>query len=320
MAILVYTENWEGKFKKLSYELVSYASKMAQTLNTQAIVLSIGKVEEAELKQLGSYGAAKVISAKDDRINGLENKAFTSIIAQVAEKLGAQVIVFAGKALAPRVAVRFKAGYVSGVTGLPVSNDPFTLPKKAFNGATVANVNINSPVKVLTLAQNSFGISEAGASAEIETFNPVLTDKDFTTKVLEVNKVTGKILLSDAEIVVSAGRGMKGPDNWQPLEKLAEVLGAGLACSRPVSDEGWRPHEEHVGQTGKVIAPNLYFAFGISGAIQHVAGVSSTKCMVAVNKDKEAPIFETATYGVVGDVMQVIPALTEAIQEFKASH
>ncbi|MBU0489350.1 MAG: electron transfer flavoprotein subunit alpha/FixB family protein [Bacteroidetes bacterium] len=324
MAVLVYTENWDGKFKKLSYELISYATKLAETLNTSVVALSIGNVDEAELRALGQYGASKVLAAKDGRLGSLENKAFASVIAQAAEKEQATVVVFAhnftGKAVAPRVAVRLKAGLAAGVAGLPQSTDPFIVPKKAFNGSSFANLKINTPIRVLTLFQNSFGILEKPAEPTIESFEPTLNDSDFATSVKDVNKVTGKILLTDAEIVVSAGRGMKSPENWAPLEQLAETIGAALACSRPVSDEGWRPHEEHVGQTGKVIAPNLYFAVGISGAIQHVAGVSSSKFIVAINKDKDAPIFDTAAYGVIGDAMQVLPALTAAFKEFKASN
>mgnify|MGYP001817612197 CR=1 FL=1 len=300
MAVLAYTENWDGKFKKLSFELVSYAKQVADQLGTEAVALSIGNVPDDELKKLGNYGASKVVSVADDRLNVLVNKAFASIIAQVAEKENADVIVFAnnftGKAVAPRVAVKLKAGAVTGVTAVPSSMDPFVVKKKVFTNKAFANVVVNSPKKVLTLFQNSVGIVESGGDAQVEAFSPALDDADFKTKVLDVNKVTGKVLLSDAEVVVSGGRGMKSADNWQPLEEFASELGAATACSRPVSDEGWRPHEEHVGQTGKIIAPNLYFALGISGAIQHLGGVSSSKCIVAVNTDKDAQIIEAADY------------------------
>ena len=321
MSVLIYVENWDGKFKKLSYELVSYASQLAKQLNTTAVALSIGNVDEAELKSLGNYGADKILDVQDDRLNVLVNKAYTSIIAQVAEKEGADIVIFAhnfsGKALAPRVAVRLKAGVASGVTALPGSLDPFTVHKGVFTGKAIANVVIKSPVKILTLFQNSVEIVETENKTSIEAFQAVLNDDDFKTKVLDVTKVTGKLLLTDAETVVSGGRGMKGPDNWRPLEELAAVLGGATACSRPVSDEGWRPHEEHVGQTGKIIAPNVYFALGISGAIQHLGGVSSSKHIIAINTDKDAPIFESADYGVVGDVQKVIPALIQAIKEAK---
>jgi len=323
MSVLVYTENWDGKFKKLSFELVSYAKKIAEQSGTTVTALSIGTVDESELKKLGNYGADKVLSASDERLNLLINKAYASVIAEAAEKEGSKVIIFAnnitGKALAPRVSVKLKAGIASGVNAVPSSYDPFTVSKKVFTGKAFANVAIKTEKKILTLFQNSVDIEETGHEAAVEAFSPGLDDADFATKVLDVNKVTGKVLLTDAEVVVSGGRGMKSGDNWAPLEELAGELGAALACSRPVSDEGWRPHEEHVGQTGKIIAPNLYFAFGISGAIQHLGGVSSSKCIVAVNTDKDAPIFEAADYGIVGDASKVLPELISGIKEMKNS-
>ena len=323
MSVLVYTENWDGKFKKLSFELVSYAKQIADQSGTSVTALSIGNVDDAELKKLGNYGADKVLSVTDERLNVLINKAYASVITEAAEKEGAKVIIFAnnftGKALSPRISVKLKAGVASGVNAVPSSYDPFTVSKKVFTGKAYANVVIRSDVKILTLFQNSVDIVETGNEAAVEAFSPALDDGDFATKVLDVNKVTGQVLLTDAEVVVSGGRGMKSGDNWAPLEELAEELGAALACSRPVSDEGWRPHGEHVGQTGKVIAPNLYFAMGISGAIQHLGGVSSSKCIVAVNTDKDAPIFEAADYGIVGDAAKVLPELIAAIKEMKAS-
>jgi len=324
MSVLVYTENWDGKFKKLSFELVSYASGVAEMLNTEVVALSIGKVGDDELAKLGTYGASKVLNVTDDRVSNLVNGAYSSAISQAAEKENASVVVlsnnFAGKALAPRVSVKLKAGLVAGVSALPASLDPFIVQKKAFTGKAFANVKVNSDKKVLTLSQNSYSIKETGGSAAIEGFAPEFSDSDFRTEVKDVTKVTGKVLLTDAETVISGGRGMKGPEHWGPIEELANLLGAATACSRPVSDEGWRPHEEHTGQTGKIIAPNLYIAAGISGAIQHLAGVSSSKCIVAINKDNEAPIFEAADYGVIGDAQQVLPALVEAIKAFKAEN
>jgi len=323
MSVLVYTENWDGKFKKLSLELVSYAKQIANQSSTNVTAISIGNVDESELKKLGNYGADKVLSATDDRLNVLINKAYASVIAQAAEQEGANVIIFAnnysGKALSPRVSVKLEAGIASGVNAVPSSYEPFSVSKKVFTGKAFANVVIKSDKKILTLFQNSVEITETGGDAAIEDFSPALDDTDFAIKVLDVNKLTGKVLLTDADIVVSGGRGMKNAENWAPLEELATELGAGLACSRPVSDEGWRPHDEHVGQTGKIIAPNLYFALGISGAIQHLGGVSSSKCIVAVNTDKDAPIFEAADYGIVGDVQQILPELITAIREMKAS-
>lgn len=323
MSVLVYTENWDGKFKKLSFELVSYASKIAEMLNTTTTALSIGNVTDDELKKLGIYGADKIISVNNDKLKSLENKAYTSVITEVISKEGSKVIIISnnntGKAIAPRLSARLKAGLVSGAIKVPSSLDPFVVSKKVFSGKAFANVSIKSDIKIITLAQNSFELTEKNTSASIENYSPSLNDELFKTTVKDVEKQTGKVILTDAEIVVSGGRGMKSPDNWGPIEELAELLGAATACSRPVSDEGWRPHHEHTGQTGKIIAPNLYFALGISGAIQHLAGVSSSKIIVAVNTDKDAPIFEAADYGIVGDAMKVIPEIVNAIKEIKAS-
>jgi len=321
MSVLVYTENWDGKFKKISFELVSYAHQLAVKMDTHAVVLSIGNVAEDELKKLGHYGASKIIKVEDSRINGLANKAFTAIIAEVAEKESAQVVVFShnitGKALSPRVAVRLKAGAASGVNALPDSYDPFIVKKGVFTGKAIGHITIKSPKKILTLFPNSVETVVSDEQSAIESFTPQLTDAHFATKVLDVNKVTDKILLADAEVVVSGGRGMKSADKFDLLEELAGLLGAATACSRPVSDEGWRSHQEHVGQTGKIIGPNVYIALGISGAIQHLGGVSASKHIIAVNTDKDAPIFETAEYGMVADVHQVLPQLIEAVKEAK---
>ncbi len=319
MNILVYTENWDGKFKKLSFELVSYAVAIGNTTGGNVTVLSIGNVTEDELKKLGNYGATKILSVNDTRFSSLDNKALSAAVAKAADKVDAKLVILAhnnlGKAIAPRLAVKLEAGLVSGVTALPSSMSPFVIRKKAFTGKAFANVQVDAERFVVTFFQNSYELVESPGDCAIEDFNPELSDDMFKTKVEETKKVTGKVLLTDAEIVVSGGRGMKGPENWDGLEELADLLSAGLACSRPVSDEGWRSHSEHVGQTGKIIAPNLYFAFGISGAIQHLGGVSSSKVIVAVNKDPEAPIFEAADYGVVGDVFKVIPQFIEGVKE-----
>ena len=318
MSILVYTENWDGKFKNLSFELVSYAHAIAKEINSTVTAVSLGKVTDDELLKLGKYGATKVLNVDDERFNSIDNRATAKAISSAAKSENSSIVIFAnnnvGKAIAPRTAIKLDAGLVSGVTSLPLSMNPFVVKKKVFTSKAIANVQINSDTKVITLAQNSYDIIDVGQSATIETFDPGIDDADFSTSVIETNKVSGKVLLSDAEIVVSGGRGMKSGDNWGGLEELADLLGAGLACSRPVSDEGWRSHSEHVGQTGVMIAPNLYFAFGISGAIQHLGGVSSSKVIVAVNKDPEAPIFEAADYGIVGDVNVVIPEFIEAVK------
>jgi electron transfer flavoprotein alpha subunit len=321
MSVLVYTENWDGKFKKLSFELVSYAAGVAKMIGTNVIAVSIGKVDETELKKLGNYGAGKIISISNDRLNILDNQAYTSVISEVAQKEHASVIVISnnntGKAIAPRLSVRLKAGVGSGVSKLPLSLNPFTVYKRTYSGNAFAHLVIKSDIKILTLAQNSFDLVETANNATIEAQDISVDSSLLKTTVKDIQKQTGKILLTDADIVVSGGRGMKSPDNWPPLVELAELLGAATACSRPVSDEGWRPHEEHTGQTGKIIAPNLYIAVGISGATQHLAGISSSKYIVAVNTDKDAPIFESAQYGIIGDAMKVLPKLVEAVKARK---
>jgi electron transfer flavoprotein alpha subunit len=321
MSVLVYTENWDGKFKKLSFELVSYATGIAKMLETKVTAVSIGKVEENELLRLGTYGANKIVNVISDKLQVFDSQVYTSIISEIAVKENASVIIISnnneGKAIAPRLSVRLKAGVGSGVSKLPLSLNPFTVYKRTYSGNAFAHLVIKSETKILTLAQNSFDLIESPVNATIETLNPSFDPSLLKTTVKDVQKQSGKILLTDADIVVSGGRGMKSPDNWAPLVELASLLGAATACSRPVSDEGWRPHEEHTGQTGKIIAPNLYIAVGISGATQHLAGISSSKYIVAINSDKDAPIFEAAQYGIVGDALKVLPKLVEAVKEIK---
>jgi electron transfer flavoprotein alpha subunit len=321
MSVLVYTQNWDGKFKKSSFELVSYASKVAEMLNTSVVALSIGAVEENELKKLGKYGVKRILNVKNEICSILDNQVYTNVISQVALIENASIIIISnnneGKAIAPRLSVRLKAGIGSGVSKLPFSLNPFTVYKRTYSGNAYAHLVINSDIKILTLAQNSFDLFEKESTAVIENLSVSVDESLLKTEVKDVRKETGKVLLTDADIVVSGGRGMKSPDNWGPLVELAGLLGGATACSRPVSDEGWRPHEEHTGQTGKIIAPNLYIAIGISGATQHLAGISSSKYIVAINSDKDAPIFEAAQYGIVGDALKVLPKLVEAVKELK---
>lgn len=321
MSVLVYTENWDGKFKKQSFELVSYAAGIAKMMGSSVTAVSIGKVDESELKKLGNYGAAKIINVTNDQLVSLDNQAYTSVISEISLNENASVIIISnnntGKAIAPRLAVRLKAGVGSGVSKLPLNLNPFTVYKRTYSGNAYAHLVIKSAVKILTLAQNSFDLVETANNATVESMNASIDSSLLKTVVKDVQKQTGKILLTDADIVVSGGRGMKSPDNWSSLVELASLLGAATACSRPVSDEGWRPHEEHTGQTGKIIAPNLYIALGISGATQHLAGISSSKYIVAINTDKDAPIFEAAQYGIVGDAMKVLPKLVEAVKAKK---
>lgn len=321
MSILIYAENWEGKFKKQIFELASYAHHIADQLSIEVHVISIGKVDQNELLKLGKYGVDKILTFQSDASEVLDNQVYTQIISTVADQVGAKIILLAhnntGKAIAPRLSVRLKAGLVSSVVSPPSAISPLTFQKKVFSGKAIANQVVESERAVLTLSPNSFEIAENEKSVEISEIK-VDGLPGASTKVLNVTKQTGQILLSDADIVVSGGRGMRSGENWGGIEELASILGAATACSRPVSDEGWRPHSEHTGQTGKIIAPNLYFAFGISGAIQHLAGVSSSKCIVAVNTDPDAPIFEVADYGIIGDAQKVLPDLIAAIKKVKA--
>lgn len=321
MSVLIYAENWDGKFKKLTFELASYGARIAEMLGTKLIAVSIGNVEESELKQLGRFGVEKVIAADNKRLKQFDSQAYSGFIAQLAQKEGAKVIILAsnnaGKSIAPRLSVRLKAALGSGVNKLPLSTDPFVVSKKVFSGNAFAQLLLDTPVKIITLLQNSFDLGEKPVDITVENLQTDLGGLEVKTEVIEIRKQEGNILLTDAEIVVSGGRGMKSPDNWQPIVELAELLNAATACSRPVSDEGWRPHEEHTGQTGKIIAPNLYFAVGISGATQHLAGVSSSKYIVAINNDKSAPIFEAAQYGIVGDAQKVLPQIIEAVKELR---
>ena len=321
MSVLVYTENWDGKFKKLTFELVSYAAAIAKMTGSSVTAVSVGKVEESELRKLGDYGAARILSAENANLDVLDSQAYAAVIAAAAEKEGSKTIIIAnnntGKAIAPRLSVRLKAGVGAGVSKLPVSLEPFTVYKKAYSGNAFAQVVITSAIRIITLAQNSFDVAMTENNAVIEKFDAGSNAVAPKTVRKDIRRQSGKMLLTDADIVVSGGRGMKSPDNWGPIVELAEALGGATACSRPVSDEGWRPHEEHTGQTGKIIAPNVYIAVGISGATQHLAGISGSKYIVAVNNDKDAPIFEAAQYGIVGDAMKILPKLVEAARELK---
>jgi len=322
MSVLVYVENVQGKFKKSTFELVSYGFAVAQKLGTSVTALSIGDVADDELQKLGKYGAAKILNAKNDKLKTVNVQPYGSVIAEAAKAEGSKVVVmsasFSGKGIAARVSVKLDAGLGENVVDLPDTSSGFVVKKGSYSGKAYAFIGITSDVKVISLVPNSFRVVENSAGAAIQSFDPQLSENDFKLVVKETIRATDKISLPDAELVVSAGRGMKGPENWGMIEELANVLGAATACSKPVSDAGWRPHSEHVGQTGIAISPNLYVAIGISGAIQHLAGVSSSKVIVVVNKDAEAPFFKAADYGIVGDAFEVVPKLIEAAKAFKA--
>jgi electron transfer flavoprotein alpha subunit len=324
MSVLVFAENWDGKFKKSTYEAISYGSEIAKQVGGNVTAIVIGNVSDDDMKSLGKYGAQKILSVKNDKLNSLNPSAFASAIAQASQKESAKMVLlsytYSGKSVAGRVAVKLKAGLVAGATSLPSSVSPFTVRKKCFSGKGLTDVVISSDIKVIGITPNSFHIDNGEGSASIEIFSPSFTDADFNSTSKETKKTSGKIALTEAEIVVSGGRGMKGPENWGMIEQLAELLGAATACSKPVADMGWRPHHEHVGQTGITIGPNLYIAIGISGAIQHLAGVNSSKVMVVINSDKEAPFFKAATYGICGDAFEVVPKLIEEVKKFKEHH
>lgn len=323
MSVLVYVENSEGKFKKSTFEVVSYAKAVAGLLNTDLIAISIGEVKHEELSILGKYGASKVLNVNSDKLKTFVIQAYASVISEAARKEGSDVLVlansFSGKGLAPRLSVKLQAALVDSAVELPqIGNNAFSVKKTAFSGKAFAIVELNSANKVIALNPNSFQLIETSGAANIEDFQPEIKDSDLRITVTNVVRATNKIALPDAELVVAAGRGLKGPENWPMIEELAGALGAATACSKPVSDAGWRPHEEHVGQTGIAVSPNLYIAIGISGAIQHLAGVSSSKTIVVINKDPEAPFFKVADYGIVGDAFEIIPKLTEAIKAYKS--
>ncbi len=324
MSVLVYAENAGGKFKKSAYEVVSYGNAISKQLGTSLSVVSIGDVDPSELSNLGKYGAKKVLNVTNERLKSLVNQAYASVIAEAAKTDGATVLVmsntFSARGLAPRVAVKLNAGLVTGAVSLPDTAAGFVVRKTAYSGKAFADVTLTSDIKVITVNPNSYKLVEDAGAAEVVDFSPALVDSDFATMIKDIIKASDKISLPEAELVVSGGRGLKGPENWGMVEELATLLGAATACSKPVSDADWRPHSEHVGQTGIAISPNLYIAIGISGAIQHLAGVSSSKVIVVINKDPEAPFFKVADYGIVGDAFEVVPKIIEAVKAFKNQH
>ncbi|RPD39778.1 electron transfer flavoprotein subunit alpha/FixB family protein [Chitinophaga barathri] len=321
MSVLIFADQFQGTIKKSALEAVQYGSKVAEQLGTQATAVVLGEVSADELASLGRYGAAKVLHVADARLNELETGAAVKIVAEAAAKENADVIVFShnfsGKAIAPQLSARLKAGLVAGAISLPDTSAGFVVKKNVFSGKAFANVNITSAKKIVSVLPNTFNVEEGSGTATVEDFAPALSDADFKVKVVKVETVSGEVPLTEAEIVVSGGRGLKGPEHWGILEDLAHALGAATACSRPVADAHWRPHHEHVGQTGFTVRPNLYIAIGISGAIQHLAGVNGSKVIVVINKDAEAPFFKAADYGIVGDAFEVVPKLTEAVKKYK---
>src|SRR4030095_7034434 len=311
MSVLIFVDQAEGHVKKGSLEALTYGAKIAQLTGTRAEGIVLGSVTE-DLTALGKYGVKKIHHVNNDVLNHFDAQVYTNVIAHAAEAMGSKVIVFSnnldGKAIAPRLSVRLKAGLVSGAVALPETNNGFVVKKNVFSGKAFAHVSLNSEVKIISLNPNSYKIEAGEGVAEVVPLTATVPSSK--VKVTAINKASGEVPLTEAEIVVSAGRGLKGPENWGIVEELAHSLYAALACSRPVADAHWRPHNEHVGQTGIAIAPNLYIAIGISGAIQHLAGVNRSKVIVVINKDPEAPFFKAADYGIVGDAFEVVPKFT----------
>ena len=321
MSILIYAESAEGKFKKVAFEIASYAKKVAESLGTTVTALTINNENNSELAK---YGVDKVLKVNNDKLNQFNAKAYADVIKQAAQQENTKLVILSSSTdsiyFSPLVAVNLDAGYASNVVSLPVSTAPFQVKRNAFSNKAFNITEINTDVKVIGLAKNSFGIFENESTLTEEIFNPIIGDNDFGIKVESVEKSSGKVSIADAEIVVSGGRGLKGPENWGLIEDLAAVLGAATACSKPVSDLGWRPHAEHVGQTGKPVATNLYIAIGISGAIQHIAGINASKVKVVINTDAEAPFFKVADYGIVGDAFDVVPRLIEKLKTYKSQN
>lgn len=317
MSILVYTESEQGKFKKVALEVASYAKVVANQLGTTVTAVTINANDTSEL---GNYGVDKVLQVSNSQLENFNANAYASVIKQAAEKEDVKVVIVSSsidsKYLAPLLAVGLNAGYVSNVVDAPASTSPFIVKRTVFSNKAFEMSQINTEIKLIGVSKNSYGIFENSANASNEDFSPSIPD--FGVTVESVDRTTDKVTIADAEIVVSGGRGLKGPENWGIIEELAEVLGAAIACSKPVSDLGWRPHSEHVGQTGKPVAANLYIAIGISGAIQHLAGINASKVKVVINTDPEAPFFKAADYGVVGDAFEVVPKFIEKLKAFKA--
>lgn len=317
MSVLVYTESDQGKFKKGAFEVASYAKAVAAQLGTSVTAVAINANDTSEL---GAYGVDKVLNVSNSELSAFNAKIYADVIKQAAEKEDAQVVIVSSSAdskyLAPLLAIGLNAGYASNVIEAPTSTSPFTVKRNAFTNKAFEITQINTDIKIVGVSSNAFGLVENNGEATAEDFTPSIAASNITVE--SVDKATDKVTIADADVVVSGGRGLKGPENWGLIEELAEVLGAATACSKPVSDLGWRPHSEHVGQTGKPVASNLYIAIGISGAIQHLAGVNASKVKVVINTDEEAPFFKAADYGVVGDAFTVVPQLIEKLKAFKA--
>lgn len=321
MSVLVYSESEKGKFKKNAFEVASYAAEVAKMMGTTVTAISFNSEEN---DSLGNYGVSKVLNVKDEALATFNAGAYATTIAEAVKSTDAKVVILSSstdtKYLAPLLSAKLSAGYAPNVVQAPESTSPFMVKRTAFSNKGFAHTQIDTDIKIVGVSNNAFGAHENSTDVSVEEFSAATDGITNDTKSIEVDKVVGKATIADADIVVSAGRGLKGPENWGMIEELADVLGAATACSKPVSDLGWRPHGEHVGQTGKPVASNLYIAIGISGAIQHLAGVSASKTKVVINNDPEAPFFKAADYGIVGDAFEVVPQLIEKLKDFKAQN
>lgn len=321
MPIIVYTETLNGKFKKNAFEVASYASALAEKTSdtVTAIAFNADNCEE-----LGLYGVNKVLHIASDSLKTFNARAYAQVIATATEQEKGSILIVSSttdtKYMASILAAKLQAGYVPNVVAEPLSTEPLVLKRMTFSNKGFAHTQINTDTKIIGVSNNSFGLVEKQVTVDISEFNTSVGEADFNVHSESVERVSGQVTIADADVVVSGGRGLKGPENWSLIEELADVLGAATACSKPVSDMGWRPHSEHVGQTGKPVACNLYFAIGISGAIQHLAGVNASKVKVVINTDPEAPFFKAADYGIVGDAFEVVPKLTEKLKDFKAQN
>ena len=322
MAVLVYAESWNGSFKKATFEAVSYAAQLANKIGTDVTAITIA--HQGDANELGNYGANKVLTITDETLNTFNNQSYANAIVAASNHVNAETVVISntnnGKAIAPIIAAKREAALITNAIELPSTLNPFTIKRKAFSSKAYALYITDSNQKVISITPNAIGIHQTQVDTSVESFSYNATDSDQRLKSISVDKATGKIPLTEAELVVSAGRGLKGPENWGMIEELADLLGAATACSKPVSDIGWRSHSEHVGQTGIAINPQLYIAVGISGAIQHLAGVNASKNIVVINTDPEAPFFKAADYGIVGDAFEVVPKLIEAIKTHKSNN
>ena len=322
MAVLVYAESWNGSFKKATFEAVSYAAQLANKIGTDVTAITIA--HQGNANELGNYGANKVLTITDETLNTFNNQSYANAIVAASNHVNAETVVISntnnGKAIAPIIAAKREAALITNAIELPSTLSPFTIKRKAFSSKAYALFSTDSNLKVISITPNAIGVHQSQVDTSVESFNYNATDSDQRLKSISVDKATGKIPLTEAELVVSAGRGLKGPENWGMIEELADLLGAATACSKPVSDIGWRSHSEHVGQTGIAINPQLYIAVGISGAIQHLAGVNASKNIVVINTDPEAPFFKAADYGIIGDAFEVVPRLIEAIKTHKSNN